>query len=100
LKDNQIEYSAMTDQYTVYLSDPVIPDYTISNPDFNYLEFRSNLVARWEFRPGSALYLVWTQGRRMDSEVSDYSLAGNIGKIYSIFPDNVFLVKLNYWFSI
>jgi hypothetical protein len=100
LKDNQIEYSAMTDQYTVYLSNPVIPDYTISNPDFNYLEFRSNLVARWEFRPGSALYLVWTQGRRMDSEVSDYSLAGNIGKIYSIFPDNVFLVKLNYWFSI
>jgi hypothetical protein len=100
LDNSRIIYNPTADQYAVHLNDPVIPDYIISNPDFNYLEFRSNLVARWEFKPGSALYLVWTQGRYGDSDIADYSVAGNFGKIYSIFPDNVFLVKLNYWFSI
>ena len=100
LNNSQIGYDAVTDQYAVHLSDPVNPDYTMSNPDFNYLDFRSNLVGRWEFKPGSALYLVWTQRRYGDSDISDYSVPGNFRKIYSIFPGNVFLIKLNYWFSI
>lgn len=100
LDNNLIEYHTADDQYAVHLSDPVIPDYYIANPDFNYLEFRSNLVARWEFKPGSTLYLVWTQARYGEYDKPDYSVTGNIRNIFSIFPDNVFLIKLNYWFSI
>lgn len=100
LNNNQIEYNAVEDQYAVYLSDPVAPDYYISNPDFNYLEFRSNLVARWEFKPGSTLYLVWTQARYGDYDFTDYTVTGNIRNMFSIFPDNVFLIKFNYWFSL
>ncbi|MFT4565795.1 MAG: hypothetical protein ACI9FN_000748 [Saprospiraceae bacterium] len=37
-------------------------DYSFNNPDFNFLEFRSNLVFRWEYKPNSEFFLVWTQG--------------------------------------
>ena len=48
--------------------------FAIADPDFNLKSLRVNLVARWEFRPGSTLYLVWTQ-RRQDAGVSgDFSL--------------------------
>lgn len=77
-----------------------IPEYQIPNPDFSFREFRSNLVARWEYRPGSVLFLVWTQGR------SDYlnrvtgSLGHNLGDLFSVPAENVFLVKFNHWFSL
>ncbi len=99
LDNNQIEYNEVADQYAVRLNDPIMPDYHIPNPDFNYLEFRSNLVARWEFKPGTTLYLVWTQSRFGDYDYSDYSVTGNIRNMFSIFPDNIFLIKFNYWFS-
>ena len=35
-------------------------DYTVEDPDFNFQEFRSNLVAKWEYRLGSFIYLVWS----------------------------------------
>jgi hypothetical protein len=37
-------------------------DYRFDKPDFNFVQFRSNLVARWEYKAGSELYLVWSQG--------------------------------------
>ena len=37
--------------------------YSFANPDFSFRQFRSNLVARWEYKPGSSLYVVWSQGR-------------------------------------
>ena len=39
------------------------PAYSFANPDFSFRQFRSNLVARWECKPGSSLYVVWSQGR-------------------------------------
>ena len=39
------------------------PSYSFANPDFSFRQFRSNLVARWEWKPGSSLYVVWSQGR-------------------------------------
>ena len=75
-------------------------DYSITNPDFNFYEMRSNLVLRWEFTPGSTFYFVWTHGR------SDYlnepvrSLARNSDRLFAVKPQNIFMMKLNYWFSI
>ncbi len=72
-------------------------DYSIANPDFNFREFRSNLVARWEYTPGSVVYVVWTQGRSLFEGVTNESLGHNLGNLFSTPPENVFLVKLNYW---
>jgi len=83
------------DRFTLY-NDPAV----IADPgQFNVKAFNSNVVLRWEYRPGSALFLVWQQGRS-DSRVYDgRTLGGDIDRLFSAHPDNTFLVKLSYWFD-
>jgi len=75
-------------------------DYSIDNPDFNFHEFRSNLVAKWEYRLGSFIYLVWSSERTGSSGSSEASLGDSYKELRKVFPNNVFLIKLNYWFSL
>ena len=75
-------------------------DYSIPNPDFNFHQFRSNLVARWEYRLGSFIYLVWSSDRTENTNSSGTSIAGSYKQLRSVFPNNIFLIKLNYWFSL
>ena len=82
-----------------YLSGPRI-DYTIDNPDFNFHEFRSNLVAKWEYRLGSFIYLVWSSERSGNTNASKASIGDSYKQLRNIFPNNIFLIKLNYWFSL
>ncbi len=70
------------------------------NPDFNFRELRSNLVARWEYRPGSVFYLVWTHNRTSEQSITNHSLDYNINRLFEQQSRNVFLIKFNYWFSI
>ena len=58
--DNQISFS--NDVYSVDENQDSVIDYQFSNPDFAFVQFRSNLVARWEYIPGSEIFLVWSQG--------------------------------------
>jgi hypothetical protein len=74
--------------------------YTFTNPDFSFQEFRSNLVVRWEYKPGSSLYAVWSQGRSGLAPRWDDSVRGNWDDLWRTRPDNVLLVKLSYWFSL
>jgi hypothetical protein len=73
--------------------------YSFANPDFSFREFRSNLVVRWEYKPGSALYVVWSQGRTSEVPAWDSSLHSNWDELWRTSPDNVFLVKVSYWSS-
>jgi hypothetical protein len=77
-----------------------VPDYSIGNPDFNFHEFRSNFVAKWEYRLGSFIYLVWSSERTGRTGSSEASLRDSYKQLRSIFPNNIFLIKLNYWFSL
>jgi hypothetical protein len=74
--------------------------YGFRNPDFNFNEFRSNLVVRWEYLPGSTLYFVW--GHSMSNRTG-YYLPGwdqNLERMFGLPSTNVFMVKLNYWFNL
>ncbi|HNX54917.1 MAG TPA: DUF5916 domain-containing protein [Prolixibacteraceae bacterium] len=82
------------------LTDSGASSYNIKNPDFNYQEFRSNLVGRWEFRPGSTLYLVWTNTRSAYSDQIGQSVWKSFGDIWNVKSENVFMLKLSYWFSL
>jgi hypothetical protein len=73
--------------------------YSFANPDFSFRQFRSNLVVRWEYRPGSTLYVVWSQGRTSELPAWDSSFRSNWDELWHTSPDNVFLVKVSYWFS-
>ena len=69
-------------------------------PDFSFNEFRSNLVARWEYLPGSTLYLVWEH--RMSNRDSRY-LSGwgnNLDRMFGLPATNTFMIKMNYWFNL
>lgn len=76
-----------------------LTDYTVGKPDFRFLQFRSNLVLRWEYKPGSSLYVVWSQGRTGNSSAANLSLLSGMGDLFSIYPRNVFLIKWCHWFS-
>ena len=54
-------------RYTVDENNDGITDYSFGKPDFNFVQFRSNMVVRWEYRPGSELFLVWAQGNTADA---------------------------------
>jgi len=75
-------------------------DYTIEDPDFNFQEFRSNLVAKWEYRLGSFIYLVWSSEKSALTGASDASLGESYKQLRSTYPSNIFLIKLNYWFTL
>lgn len=75
-------------------------DYAFENPDFNFQQFRSNLVVRWEYSPGSTVFLVWSQGRTGTNPAGGFSFRNNLNDLFNVYPDNVFLIKLNRWFSL
>jgi hypothetical protein len=74
--------------------------YSFGNPDFNFRQFRSNLVVRWEYLPGSTLYLVWSQGRTSNDTNGMFSYGSDMKDLFSITPQNVFLIKFSYWFAL
>jgi len=74
--------------------------YHFDNPDFSFREFRFNLVARWEYRPNSTVYLVWGQERSGSESTYISSFKQNSEALFGYHPNNVFMVKLNYWFSL
>jgi hypothetical protein len=88
------------DTYSFDENNDMIPDYSVNNPNFNFFEFRSNLVAKWEYRLGSYIYLVWSSGRTGINSDSHASLGDSYRMLGEIFPNNIFLIKLNYWFSL
>lgn len=77
-----------------------VSDYSIENPDFNFHQFRSNFVAKWEYRLGSFIYFVWSGEKTGRTESSGASVSDSYRELRKVFPDNVFLIKLNYWFSL
>ncbi|WP_304237800.1 DUF5916 domain-containing protein [Jiulongibacter sediminis] len=75
-------------------------DYSFGDPNFNFMQFRSNLVARWEYKAGSELYLVWSQGNTPDTgNYWEQTLNQNLfSNLFGQQANNIFLVKLTYRF--
>lgn len=72
------------------------------NPDFSQRSLRSNAVLRWEYRPGSALFFVWSQSRSAFTEIDNPDMRPYEDLINSFTDkgENVFLVKLSYWLGL
>ncbi len=76
------------------------PAYSVENPDFTFNQFRSNLVFRWEYKPGSQIYFVWGNERTGWKNESNSSVGKAISQLKDVSPNNIFLIKLSYWFSL
>jgi hypothetical protein len=103
-KDRFIIYPDFTPNDGVYLlydyQGGPRTDYSIDNPDFNFFQFRSNLVAKWEYRLGSFIYFVWSSDRTGKSSDGIAPMIDSFHNLWKSFPNNIFLIKLNYWFTI
>jgi hypothetical protein len=67
---------------------------------FNFQQFRSNVVFRWEYRPGSTLFLVWSQGREGSADLEGReSFRGDMGDLFARRANDTFLVKVSYWLA-
>ncbi|MFH0777689.1 MAG: DUF5916 domain-containing protein, partial [Candidatus Eisenbacteria bacterium] len=75
-------------------------DEDAEQPDFNWTSFNSNLVLRWEYRPGSALYLVWAQARDRYRSIGDFDMGNDWDSLFGTIPNNTLLLKFSYWWSL
>lgn len=73
---------------------------SFKDPNFSFNELRSNLVARWEYLPGSTLYLVWEHRRSNQDDIYHPGWGANLDKMFGLFATNTFMMKINYWFNL
>jgi hypothetical protein len=71
----------------------------VENPDFNYKALVGSAVLRWEFRPGSTLFLVWTRNGSDEKNPGNFNFNRDTKDLFQANADNVFAVKLTYWFG-
>jgi len=77
-----------------------VVDYGTSRPDFDVREVRSNVVLRWEYRPGSQVFLVWSHGRSSFEDNGDFRLGHDLRALARERGENAVLVKVNYWIGL
>jgi hypothetical protein len=66
---------------------------------FDVLQLRSTSVVRWEFRPGSTLFGVWTHGRDGSDQYRDRAFSSEYNDLFALHPANTFLIKMAYWIN-
>jgi hypothetical protein len=76
-----------------------LPDGQFSDRDFNLRSLRSTAVLRWEYRPGSEIFLVWQRSQSDRARVGDFDFGRDAGALFGAPADNRFIVKANYWLS-
>jgi hypothetical protein len=97
-KDNGSTIATTADGYRV---DPdgtgAASAFEFGNPDFNVRSLRGTAVMRWEYRPGSTLFFVWTQQRDGFDTFGDFEFSRDRSALFRDRPTNVFQVKATYW---
>jgi len=91
----------LRDSTGVYRIDPDGPGpaatFGIPDPNFNFRSFLGNAVLRWEYRPGSAIFLVWQQSRSESQPFGDFDFSRDFRALLEKGPENIFAVKATYW---
>ncbi|MCG2816042.1 MAG: DUF5916 domain-containing protein [Candidatus Aminicenantes bacterium] len=99
----EVNDSTITQENDVYTVDPDGPGPAAAvdfrNPDFNLKSLRGTIVLRWEYRPGSTMFFVWTQNWADFSHPGDFDFDRDFFDIWTAPGDHIFLFKLNYRFT-
>jgi hypothetical protein len=74
-------------------------DFTFADPDFNFKSLRGTVVFRWEYRPGSTFYFVWTQNRQDFANPGDFAFGRDVSDLIAAKGDNIFMLKATYRFN-
>ena len=73
-------------------------DYS-GSADFNIRSFRATNVLRWEYKPGSAMFVVWQQNKSDSMDYGDFRFGRDFGGVFSAPTYNTFLIKFTYWLN-
>ncbi len=98
--------ASYADRYKAYapfdFADPnAYAGYDASAGDFNYKALNTNAVLRWEYLPGSSIFVVWQQGREQyDRNYGSFAARRDYRDLFRAHPDNTFLIKASYWLSL
>jgi len=94
------DYTQVTNSRARRFADRFTPAEVEFNPDFNVKQFRSNAVLRWEYRPGSTMFVVWNSG--LDDYTNDgtYAFGRDFRRLAQGDATNTLLVKFSYWFGL
>jgi hypothetical protein len=76
------------------------PSFTVDDGDFVRRSLRGNAVVRWEWRPGSTLFFVWQQRRSGTIDEGRFDMGRDLEGMFDAPPDNVFVIKMNYWLNL
>lgn len=90
-------YKELVDGRAAKFEDRYRPYAYSGNADFNTRSFRTTNVLRWEYRPGSSLFLVWQQGKEEELEHGDFRFGRDFNGVFAAPSRNVFMVKFSYW---
>lgn len=74
-----------------------LSDYQFTDADFRFRELRSNIVLRWEYLAGSALFVIWSHGRSSDDGGGGFDVGDEMATLGRESGEHVFMVKLSYW---
>ena len=70
-----------------------------TDTSFSFRQIRTNAVLRWEYLPGSTLYLVWTQRRSETGQAGDFRFGPSLERMLGARADNIFMLKVSYWWN-
>jgi len=73
--------------------------FRIENPDFNFKSLRLNIIYRWEFLPGSTLFLVWSHDRTNFDDPGEFQMGKSFSNLINSESNNIFMAKVTYWFN-
>jgi hypothetical protein len=76
------------------------PDLDFSDRDFNVRSLIGNAVLRWEYRPGSTVFLVWQRTQQSNAALGNFDLGRDVGDLFEAEADDRFIVKVNYWLGL
>jgi hypothetical protein len=97
LGSEQLLYRSVDNEYIINAGQN--DELAFGNPDFNFKQFRSNFVFRWEYRPGSQFYLVWSQDRTGSLSDGSLGLGESLDGLFRLDSRDIFLFKLSYLIS-
>jgi hypothetical protein len=86
------------DTYTAMRNDS---SFSFDRPDFNFRQLRSTVVLRWEYRPGSTVFAIWSHGRTSDAfDDGRFRFGRDLGDLGAAASENIVMVKANYWIGL
>ena len=93
---NEISFYEPWNAYMIDEDHDGVDDYGVYKPDFHFMQFKSNMVLRWEYKTGSSLYLVWSQGRTDVVAGGENEFGQYATELRDLHPRNDFMMKISY----